>query len=194
MDHTTDKDLWDKLRSGDKSALRHIYNAESDYLYNYGRKIFSDIQKVEDAIHDLFVEIWQKRERLGPTDSIRRYLAASLRRKVVEDLRKSARTQSTDDFSQVNFTAELAIEDLLINEEISSEKAARLNEAFKVLSSRQKEVMYLKFYQGHDYEQIAEITGVSYQSLRNIISASIKKLREAMIVSLILFLQFILRS
>lgn len=181
-------DLWDKLRSGDKSALRAIYDKESGYLYNYGRKIFQDVTIVEDAIHDLFVDIWQKRERLGNTDSIRKYLAASLRRKVISDLKKQSKSQSVENFDQIDCNPELAIEELIISQEISEEKALKLKKAFESLSGRQREIIYLKFYQGLDYEQIAEITGVNYQSLRNTVSIGIKKMRNSFL--LLLFLIF----
>ncbi len=188
----TDEDIWDKLRSGDKSALRLIYDRESSYLYNYGRKVFQDTQIVEDAIHDLFVDIWERRERLGPTDSIRRYLAASLRRRVVHDLKKKSKSQSVESFDQVPFEPELAIESMIIQGEMDRETSLKLKKAFETLSDRQREILFLKFYQGLEYEHIAEIVGIQYQSLRNTISASIKKLRAAMTILLTLIIFHIL--
>lgn len=182
-------ELWNKLRAGEKSALQAIYDQESGYLYNYGRKIFQDVTIVEDAIHDLFVEIWQKRERLGSTDSIRKYLAASLRRKVISGIKKQSKSQSVESFDQIDCNPELAIEELIISQEITEEKAAKLKKAFEALSSRQREIIYLKFYQGLDYEQIAEITGINYQSLRNTISIGIKKMRESFqIIPMLMFI------
>lgn len=182
-------ELWNKLRAGEKSALQAIYDQESGYLYNYGRKIFQDATIVEDAIHDLFVEIWQKRERLGSTDSIRKYLAASLRRKVISGIKKQSKSQSVESFDQIDCNPELAIEELIISQEITEEKAAKLKKAFEALSSRQREIIYLKFYQGLDYEQIAEITGINYQSLRNTISIGIKKMRESFqIIPMLMFI------
>ena len=184
--HQIDELLWDRLRSGDKSALKEIYEAHSSYLYNYGRKIFQDTAVVEDAIHDLFVEIWQKHDGLGPTDSISRYLAASLRRKVVKKIKKAAQTEHVETFDQESFNPELAIDTLIINEEISKEKALKLKKAFEKLSDRQREILYLKFYQGMDYDQISELLDIQYQSLRNMVSRGIKKLRAEMIIWLMI--------
>ena len=180
---------WSRLRAGEKSALKDIYDEESGYLFNYGRKIFQDTVIVEDAIHDLFVDIWNKRETLGETDNIRRYLAASLRRRIVNDLKKGSRSTAVDSFDGIKFEPELAIDSMIINQELSDEKAAKLKKAFAVLSDRQKEILYLKFYEGYDYEQISEILGIQYQSLRNTISKSIKKLRTEMLMVLLLFYQ-----
>jgi RNA polymerase sigma factor (sigma-70 family) len=188
MQHTTDQHIWDRLRSGDKAALKEIYDSESGYLYNYGRKIFQDITLVEDGIHDLFVDIWNKRATLGPTDSIRRYLATSLRRRVIADMKKQSKSESVESFDQINCNPELAIDQIIIDGEISEEKAQRLKTAFGTLSSRQKEIIYMRFYQNLEYEQIAEITGINYQSLRNTISISMKKLRAEFVLLILIHL------
>lgn len=188
MQNTTDQHIWDRLRSGDKAALKEIYDNESGYLFNYGRKIFHDITLVEDGIHDLFVDIWNKRATLGPTDSIRRYLATSLRRRVIADIKKQSKSDSVESFDQINCNPELAIDQIIVDGEISEEKAQRLKIAFETLSSRQKEIIYLRFYQNMDYEQIAEITGINYQSLRNTISISMKKLRAEFVVFILMYL------
>ncbi len=180
--------LWDQLRQGHKSALKEIYESESGYLFNYGRKIFQDTVIVEDAIQDLFIEIWQKHSSLGPTDSIRRYLAASLRRKIIAKLKKNSKTESVDSFDQLSFNPELAIESMIIAKEMSEEKAAKLKQAFEKLSDRQREILFLKFYQGLDYEQISEVLDIQYQSLRNMVSRGIKKLRAEMLIWILLMI------
>lgn len=173
-----DIQLWEDLRSGNKDSLKLIYENEIHYLYNYGRKITGDYNLVEDCIHDLFVEIWQKHKSLGPTDSIRKYLAASLRRKIIYEAKKLQKSQPTDSFESFSFEAEISIDQLLINKELTEEQAQRLKNAFEQLTGRQKEILYLRFYEGLDYDQISEVVGIQYQSLRNIISSGIRNLRE----------------
>jgi len=177
--------LWDQLRAGQKSALQSIYEQEFDYLFNYGRKVFSKTELVEDAIHDLFVELWQRHSNLGPNDSIRKYLTVSLRRKIIATLKKESKTEVTETFDQIPFEAELSIEEILISQELSEEQALRLKAAFEKLTPKQKEILYLRFYQGLDYEQIAEILDMKYQSLRNAVSRAIKNLRGDFILVLI---------
>ena len=180
-----DSQLWDDLRAGNKSALKTIYDQEFQYLFNYGRKIFQRTELVEDSIHDLFVEIWQRHETVGPTDSIRRYLATSLRRKIVSTLKKESRSQSVDSFDMIPFDVELAIDEVIIAQELSEEQAMQLKKAFDKLTAKQKEILYLRFYQGLDYEQIAEVLGMKYQSLRNAVSRAIKNLRGDMVIILL---------
>lgn len=140
---------------------------------------------MEDSIHDLFVEIWQRHDSLGSTDSIRRYLATSLRRKIVSVLKKESKSQSVDSFDTIPFDVELAVDEVIIAQELSEEQAAQLKRAFDKLTAKQKEILYLRFYQGLDYEQIAEVLGMKYQSLRNAVSRAIKNLRGDMVIILL---------
>ena len=182
-----DNQLWDQLRAGNKSALKDIYDLHYPYLVNYGKKIFQDVTIVEDNIHDLFVELWNRHKSLGPTNHIGKYLAASLRRRIISSLKKNQKLQAVDSFDNIDFQAELSIEELIIGSEHSEEMVEKIKNAFEALSARQKEVLYLRFYQNLDYEEIADVVGIRYQSLRNLISTGIKKLRETMSVFLIFF-------
>ncbi len=184
----TDKALWDQLRLGDREAFQEIYQQEIQYLFNYGRKLFKDEVRVQDAIHDLFVELWDRREGLGKTDHIRKYLTVAIRRKLVYVVKKDRKYEGDMEGKSMNFEAELSVEDLIINEECSNEQSSKLQEAYKTLTSRQREVLFLKYHQGMEYEQIAEVVGIRYQSLRNVLSGAIRGLRVAMASMLVLLL------
>ena len=99
-----DSILWQKLKTGDKWALEQIYAAHAAVLLKYGRRFSADGQLVEDCVQDLFIELWKNREGLGDTDSIRKYLLVSLRRKVIRALshsKYSAKEPDEDAFEAV---------------------------------------------------------------------------------------------
>ena len=52
--------IWKDLLKGDKNALASIYSDHFDKLYNYGCRISKDAGIVEDAIQDLFIELWNR--------------------------------------------------------------------------------------------------------------------------------------
>jgi RNA polymerase sigma-70 factor (ECF subfamily) len=78
------------------------------------------------------------------------------------------------------------VEDIMIHDEVDKDKKAKLQEAFKVLSSRQREAIFLKYYQEMSYEQICEVMDINYQSVRNLISKGIIELKR--IIGLIIML------
>ena len=63
--------LWNAFRQGDKAAFQQIYGLFSHDLLNYGYRVTNDRLLIEDAIHDLFIELWQSRSNLMETDSIK---------------------------------------------------------------------------------------------------------------------------
>ena len=184
-----DIQLWDRFRAGDRSAFHTIYLSEVKYLFNYGRKVFQDDIRTEDSIHDLFVELWERRDSIGTTDNIRKYLAVSMRRKMIANLKIEKKTSADLENENVSFDSELSIEQILIKQELSSEQSSKLKTAYQNLSHRQREILHMRYYQDIPYEQIAEIVGIKYQSLRNVVSNAIKGLRLAL-TSLVLLIIF----
>jgi len=184
----SDITLWDSLKKGDKKALEQIYASHIAQLLKYGRKFSKNDQLIEDCVQDLFIELWRNREGLGRTDSIVRYLLVALRRKVIRQLDKSKKRISETEPTELDFDAEIAVDQQLIAEELSAERAAQLQSAMKNLSKRQKEVIYLKYITGLDYEDISEVMGLNYQSARNLVSSALRAMKKQLLSLFLIFL------
>lgn len=182
MNSNNDIKLWDSLKDGDQSALKKIYDQEFSFLFNYGRKITPDQSLVEDSIQDLFIEVWNRRSNLSSTDSIRKYLAISLKRKIIRHLQNRQKTSLKEDFTTHDFAAEISIETKLITDESKKEKLQMLQSGFTKLPTRQQEVIYLKYYAGMDNESIAETMDITNQSVRNLAHKAIKALSNKMLI------------
>jgi len=181
--------LWKQLKAGDKSALERIYSTYISSLLKYGRKFSRNDQVIEDCIQDLFIELWKNREGLGMTDSIQRYLLVALRRKVIRQLNRSKKWVSDNEPTELDFEVEVAVDQKLIALELSDERAAQVKAAMENLSKRQKEVIYLKYVSGLDYEDIGEIMELNYQSVRNLVSKALKKLKGTLLPIILMLLQ-----
>lgn len=173
--------LWGQLKAGNKSALEQIYATYISSLLKYGRKFSRNDQVIEDCIQDLFIELWKNRNGLGMTDSIQRYLLVALRRKVIRQLDKSKKWVSDTEPTELDFEVEIAVDQKLIALELSAERAQQVKAAMENLSKRQKEVIYLKYVSGLDYEDIGAIMGLNYQSVRNLVSNALKKLKGTLL-------------
>ncbi len=88
--------LWNTFRQGDREAFQRIYELHARELVSYGYRITSNVQLIEDSLHDLFIELWQSRENLSETDSIKFYLFRSLRNKIQRAQQQDVFYQSTD--------------------------------------------------------------------------------------------------
>jgi len=178
--------LWNRLREGEKKALEEIYRSHFSILNQYGLRFTDNSSTVEDCIQELFVELWNSRERLSETDSIKPYLLLSLKRKIIRTTKKIRK--STDvELEEYHFDAVLDVESIIVDGEEIDERKEKLQFAFKALSDRQREIVYLKYYADLDYEAIAKQMDLNYQSARNLLHRAITKLSKH-IELLLLFL------
>ena len=60
----------------------------------------------------------------------------------------------------------------------------------RMLSPRQQEIVFLRFIQGYDYEQIAEIMGTNSDNCRKLVYKAFQTLRTKYPVSLFLLIFF----
>ncbi len=79
-------------------------------------------------------------------------------------------------------------EHFLIAEQENAEKKQRVLDALGRLSNRQKEIIYLKYYQNLSYEEVSEIMNINYQAARNLLYQAIKSLKS--ILGTLQFLYF----
>lgn len=177
-----DSDLWRSFRSGDETAFSMLYKSHIELLYRYGHKLTIDTQLVEDSIQDMFIELWNSRQRLSETDNIKYYLFRVLRRKITQHPLNRNVAGAGVDAEQVNAFEHrffsVSAESLLIDSEREQGRSRMLGRALTQLPPRQQEVVSLCYFHEFNHQQIAEIMNISLQSVHNTLQKSMKGLRE----------------
>lgn len=181
-------ELWNKIRSGHKFALEELYNTYAQVLYNYGNRLFHNPYLIEDAIHDVFVDLWRLHKNLGEVKSVRLYLFASLRRRVVKQIQRSPLIN----YEYAGIPEVPSRENVLIENEIQDEQIRRLQANLAHLSPRQYEAIMLRYFDNLSYAEIAKVLEVNEQSVRNLIQRGLEQLRHfSKIVFTLIFFVFI---
>ncbi len=175
----TDQELWHTLIKGETNALETIYVLHIKELHRYGMHFSLDESHITDSLQDIFVELWQKRAQLTPdVSNIRSYLIKMLRNRLLRILEKQKKTILTDDISTYFFDFQGAHDLLLIQDEENLHRTTQLNTAIQTLSSRQREALFLRFYQNLSYEEVASIMNIEQQSAYNFIFRGVEGLRK----------------
>lgn len=166
--------------SGDRDAFHRIYKVHVNAVFNYGMKIVPDRALVQDCIQDLFVDLWEKRDRLGKTDAIKLYLYKSLKRKLVRELGrwKMKEAHAEEVRVHLNLTSVRSHEVDIIETQKLEDIKKQLQRAVAGLTKRQQEALFLKFYEGFNHDQIASIMELNSQSVYNLIYQALKVLRH----------------
>ncbi|UCS95438.1 sigma-70 family RNA polymerase sigma factor [Echinicola marina] len=177
-----DHQLWIDMKSGDRLAFDHIFNVHVGHLQSYGQSFTSDEHIIDDCLQEVFCRIWQKRTQLKVTDNIRYYLMAAFRKELLKTLKRNTKRYSLIGRllpdSSIDFNAKL--ETSFMEEDSRQEQMKILNQCFKKLSSRQKEIVYLKYYNGLSFDEVSQILGLTKKSVYNALSKAMMILRKNM--------------
>ncbi len=155
--NNNDSAIWSDIKSGNERSFEIIYDKYFSLLYSYGFQISTNTALVKDCIQNLFVELWRNKSNLSEVICVRNYLYISLRRKIIKELIKENKFK----WDQLSETYDLEVvfsqEILMINDQSAQEIKEKLQKSFKNLTRRQKEAIFLKFYENMDYENIAVV-------------------------------------
>lgn len=174
---TDDLLLWDLFREGDEPAFAELSRRHYRKLVHYGRKFCPDQALIEDTIQEVLIYLWVHRERLGSPSSVRHYLLKSFRHELLRALhRQNPTVEWTEQWDHLH--AEGSREDLLILSEEESEAMSRLSALLGQLPARQREILYLRYYQDLGPEEIAQLLDMKPQSVSNSLYRSLSTLRE----------------
>lgn len=181
----SDAELWASFRSGSEEAYQRIYDTHFDVLYNYGRQFCLSPALVKDCIQDVFVTLWVSRASLGSTDCIKYYLFKALKRRVVKCLKKEQRRVELR--AQIPpFENVVSAEQHIISSQEDEEQKNRVRRAVNQLSDKQREAVFLFFYEGLSYPQIAKLLSVQPKTARNLVGKALQAMRSHLQVLVIL--------
>lgn len=175
----TDGQVWAAVKTGDSSAFTELMQQHYRPLFSYGTKLTFDKELVRDCIQEVFLEIWRQRTQIADAVSPRFYLLRTLQRKIHREISRNRvlyHSDVIDDNS--SFTVEFSIETDLIIQQEHEQNARRLTNLINSLTARQKEVVYLRFYQNLSYDEIADFMQLNRQSVYNLLSEAIRQLRK----------------
>jgi len=171
--------LWLQLKSGDPQALDALFTKYYNDLYFYGLKICSNTETVVDAIQDVFVQIWESRNKLDHVVNLKAYILSSFRNHLMRLIKQGKlRILRREDMAQKQERFVFSVEDLLLEEEYRDEIKHRIVEILNSLSQHQREIVYLKFYGNYSHSEISEILGIEKQSVANLLNRTIIAIRK----------------
>lgn len=182
----SDQELWTRFKDGDKNAFELIYKRFFHVLAQYGYKITRDPQLVEDAIQDVFVDIWRRSEFLTDVENPKFYLFKAVRHKILRNTQNNVFDKSNDIDDFLDYLVTLSEEHKIIDKENQTERLNQIQKAIANLSPRQQEVISLRFYHGLSIEEICSLMTLSKQAVHNLVSRSYAVLR--MVIQLLALL------
>lgn len=187
----TDIELWKAFKLGDEIAFEEIYQRYFKVLSSYGYRIIADKLLLEDAIHDLFLELWRRKEFLKEVDNVKFYLFKALRNQINRNTRNDIFEDSEDINDFLDHLVNISSEQEAIEKESGNLQITAISKALGNLSKRQREVIHLRFYHGLSLDEIAQLMGLPKQVISNLQYKSFAVLKLSLKASIFILLFYL---
>ena len=144
-----------------------------DDLLRFGQNLVQNRELVQDAIQNLFTNLWDKRTSIKTPTHPKAYLLRSLRNNLLRDAKRELKVADLDPNHQhhVHFTSSTSEQE---------DQFKYMRKVIQNLSDREREVIHLRYYQEIRNKEIAEIMGISYQSVANLLQRALKHIKVAL--------------
>lgn len=172
------------LQSGSGVAFKEIYERYAADLINFSASKTFSLEIARDIVHDLFVNLWEKRATLNVDGSLKAYLFASVRYRIIDHIRKNITRESyARMIGELKIPAAPDGHQLLEGKELQES----INSALNDLSPRVKEVYLLSREEHLSIPEIAQKLNLSEQTVKNQLTTALNHLRRSIPQLLVLW-------
>lgn len=147
------ENVMERIAAGDTEALGSLYDCYAGLVLALARRVLRDPTVADDLVEDVFVELWQRAGRYDATrGDLATYVATLTRSRAIDRLRSSRRSHSLrlQVGADPTATATDPSDCLIFNE-----RAQSVTLALTALTSNQREVIGLAYYDGLSHSDIA---------------------------------------
>ena len=168
-----------RLAEGDRSALEEIYRATRVKLFGICFRILGDRKEAEDALQDVYVNLWQRADRYDPERaSPISWLATFARNRAIDRLRTGkVRGGAVPVEEAAPLPDEAPLADSLL---VDAEQTAQIHQCLSKLDERTQRHIRAAFFEGRTYAQMAEASDVPLGTMKSWIRRGLQKLRACL--------------
>lgn len=172
-----EKILLSGLQNGDSNAFSNIFNAYYRDLVIFATRLTKELNQAEEIVQDTFVTLWEERESLKITTSLKSYLLKSVQNKYIDWFRhkKIVRMHSE---SVLEKPAQFALntDSYLLYSELNEQ----IEKALRLLPEQVSETFRMNRNKGLKYHEIADILGISVRTVEVRIGKALHLLRNCL--------------
>ncbi|XOV90996.1 MAG: RNA polymerase sigma-70 factor [Bacteroidota bacterium] len=158
-----------------EESFEKIYSEFFHRMFLYARKLLKSDHLAEDAVEEVFFNLWKSKSNLAEIEEIETYLFVSVRNQAVRMLSKDPNAFiSLDVKSEITRIEQSNPEDLLLEKELVS----LIDKEISNLSEQCQVIFRLSRNEHKDYKEIAIEMGISVDSVKSQIYKATTKIKE----------------
>jgi RNA polymerase sigma-70 factor (ECF subfamily) len=179
--------ITESLKTLDKATFEETFRTYFTPLCSFAQKYIHDIDEAKDIVHNVFINLWNKRDEIGLDTSLKSYLFQGVHNRSLNYIRDHKKLVQ---FDAPQNEAELGgyIES---NDHLESEEAeSRINRALDELPDKCREIFLMNRFDGLKYREIAAKLNISIKTVETQMSRALKSLRERLsdMITVLIFL------
>ncbi len=167
--------LVQRFIGGDEQAFETLFKKHYQMLLKVGQFLINDIEQAEELVHDVFINVWQKRENINTQASFKNYLITAVRNRCFNHLKAKKKTTSIDD--DESWADELVADTATDTVANLKEVNLAIEAAVSRLPEQCRIIFQLSRYEGMSYKEIAETLGLAPKTVENQIGRALKTLK-----------------
>ncbi len=166
-----------RIADGEASAVEQCIDQYGGLVWSLARRLTASQSEAEDAVQEIFVEIWRNADRYDSNiASESTFIAMLARRRLIDRLRRTKRDPTA---SLENVDVQSA-EDISRDLEISDEANRALDHVRK-LPPDQSKVILLAVYHGMSHSRIAATIDMPLGTVKTNMRRGLARLREMLL-------------
>ena len=170
-----EKELIQSFLSGDEQAFTAIYERYAPSLISYTAARLASLEEARDIIHDLFVHLWEEREALVITHSLKALLFSAVRYRIIDHIRKHMTRRA---YAERLRTLQTGWGESDQEEAETRDLHRNLEKAIDELPPRVRQIYRLSRQQHLTIPEIAEELQLSQQTVKNQLTTALSLLRS----------------
>ena len=174
-----EKQKWTQIAEGDQQAYAEVYRFYYRRFYNYGMKFTRNEDLIEDSVQETLLTIWDKRHTLASIQFPGTYFYTAFRHILLGKLKQQQRLAS-DEFAHDE--PAFAADQIMIARETEAATKDQLEKALATLTARQREAVFLRFYEGLSYEEVASVLNITTKATYKVMARALAQLKESLIL------------
>jgi RNA polymerase sigma-70 factor (ECF subfamily) len=168
-DERADRALIARTAQGDESAFRLLYDRLAERVFRYAYTLLHNRHLAEEVAQETMVIVWKQAAKFEGRSRVSTWVFGIARFRALDLLRKEKRGERIPELNLVEPDPAPAVQD--------RERALR---AIKTLPEEQREVVFLTFYEGFSYGEIAGMLGIPEGTVKSRMYYARRALAEAL--------------
>lgn len=164
-----------QLKQSNHLAFTILYDKYSEQAYRLAFKYLCNKELAEDAVQNLFMKIWSKRESLDESRPLSHFLFTVLKNDILNILR-----DSRNNIFVLDDCLELLerIDDEQLDDDIDREQLELIRGAIEKLSPQRRKIFSLKISGQYSNQEIADKLHLSVNTVKFQYSQALKQIKE----------------